>query len=133
MRQLRGGAVYPQVRTKLPATVYALGLTSLLNDAASDMIYPLLPLFLTTSAGAGAAALGMIEGAAEAMAAFLKIVSGHASDRTRAAQAVRGGRVRGGLGRRARSWRSCPAPAACWPCAWSTASARACAPAPATP
>ena len=50
MRQLRGGAVYPQVKTKLPATVYALGLTSLLNDAASDMIYPLLPLFLATSA-----------------------------------------------------------------------------------
>jgi MFS family permease len=70
------------VRKKLPATVYALGLTSLLNDAASDMIYPLLPLFLATSAGAGAAALGLIEGAAEAMAAFLKIVSGHVSDRT---------------------------------------------------
>ena len=84
MRQLRGGAVYPRspVKTKLPATVYALGLTSLLNDAASDMIYPLLPLFLATSAGAGAAALGIIEGAAEAMAALLKIVSGHASDRT---------------------------------------------------
>jgi len=71
------------VRTKLPATVYALGLTSLLNDAASDMIYPLLPLFLTTTAGAGAAALGAIEGAAEMMAAILKIASGYASDRTR--------------------------------------------------
>ena len=69
--------------SKLPPAVYVLGLTSLLNDAASDMIYPLLPLFLTTSAGAGAAALGMIEGAAEAMAALLKIVSGHLSDRTR--------------------------------------------------
>ena len=41
-------------RIGLPATVYVLGLTSLLNDAASDMIYPLLPLFLTTSAGVGA-------------------------------------------------------------------------------
>jgi MFS family permease len=71
------------VKTKLPATVYALGLTSLLNDAASDMIYPLLPLFLATSAGAGAAALGVIEGAAEMMAAALKIVSGYVSDRTR--------------------------------------------------
>lgn len=67
---------------KLPATVYALGLTSLLNDAASDMIYPLLPLFLAASAGAGAAWLGVIEGSAEAMAAILKIASGHASDRT---------------------------------------------------
>ncbi len=71
------------MKTKLPATVYALGLTSLLNDAASDMIYPLLPLFLATSAGAGAAALGVIEGAAEMMAAGLKIVSGYVSDRTR--------------------------------------------------
>lgn len=71
------------VKSKLPATVYALGLTSLLNDAASDMIYPLLPLFLATGAGAGAAALGLIEGAAEAMAAFLKIAAGHASDRSR--------------------------------------------------
>lgn len=70
------------MKTKLHATVYALGLTSLLNDAASDMIYPLLPLFLATSAGAGAAWLGIIEGSAEAMAAFLKIVSGHLSDRT---------------------------------------------------
>ena len=70
------------MKTKLPATVYALGLTSLLNDAASDMIYPLLGVFLTTSAGAGVAWLGIIEGAAEAMAALLKVVSGHVSDRT---------------------------------------------------
>jgi MFS family permease len=75
-------AVYPgSVKPKLPAVVYALGLTSLLNDAAGDMIYPLLPLFLVTSIGAGAATLGIIEGAAEAMASFLKLAAGHASDR----------------------------------------------------
>jgi MFS family permease len=75
-------AVYPQpVKGKLPATVYALGLTSLLNDAASDMIYPLLPLFLATSIGAGPAVLGLIEGAAEAVASLLKLGAGYASDR----------------------------------------------------
>jgi MFS family permease len=68
-------------KKRLPAAVYALGLTSLLNDAASDMIYPLLPLFLATTIGAGAAALGIIEGAAEAMASLLKLISGHLSDR----------------------------------------------------
>jgi MFS family permease len=66
---------------KLPGAVYLLGLTSLLNDAASDMIYPLLPLFLATSIGAGAVAVGVIEGAAEAMASLLKLVTGHLSDR----------------------------------------------------
>jgi MFS family permease len=76
--------VYPlAVKRKLPATVYALGLTSLLNDAASDMIYPLLPLYLATTIGAGPAVLGMIEGAAEAMASLLKLGAGYASDRTR--------------------------------------------------
>jgi MFS family permease len=66
----------------LPRAVYALGLTSLLNDAASDMIFPLLPLFLAGTIGAGAVALGIIEGAAEAMASLLKLVAGYLSDRT---------------------------------------------------
>jgi MFS family permease len=78
------GGVYPHVvKGKLPATVYALGLTSLLNDAASDMIYPLLPLFLVGSLGAGAATLGLIEGAAEMMASLLRLGAGYASDRVR--------------------------------------------------
>ena len=71
------------VKPKLPATVYALGFTSLLNDAASDMIYPLLPLFLVGSLGAGAATLGLIEGAAEMMASLLRLGAGYASDRVR--------------------------------------------------
>src|SRR5688572_1773218 len=45
------------------------------------MIYPLLPLFLAGSIGAGAAALGLIEGAAEFIASILKLVTGHLSDR----------------------------------------------------
>ena len=67
--------------TKLPRTVLALSLVSLLTDASSEIIYPLLPLFLTTTLGASAGALGVIEGAAETTASLLKLVSGWWSDR----------------------------------------------------
>jgi MFS family permease len=66
---------------KLPRTVVALGLVSLLTDASSEMIYPLLPLFLTTTLGASAVAIGAIEGVAESVAALLKWASGWWSDR----------------------------------------------------
>ncbi len=65
----------------LGRTVWALAAVSFLTDLSSDMIYPLLPVFLTTTLGAGAAALGAIEGAAEATAALLKLASGWWSDR----------------------------------------------------
>lgn len=68
-------------RTRLDRNVIALGLVSLLTDFSSDMIYPLLPLFLTATLGAGPAALGIIEGVAEATASLLKLVSGAWSDR----------------------------------------------------
>src|SRR5262249_18830997 len=51
------------------------------TDASSDMIYPLLPLFLTSVLGASVATLGGIEGAAEATAALLKLASGWWADR----------------------------------------------------
>jgi MFS family permease len=66
---------------KLPRTVVALGIVSLLTDASSEMIYPLLPLFLTTTLGASAVAIGVVEGIAESVAALLKLVSGWWSDR----------------------------------------------------
>ena len=65
----------------LPAPVWFLGLGSLLNDTASEAIYPLLPLFLTTVLGAGAFSLGVIEGGAEAANSLLKVFSGYFSDR----------------------------------------------------
>ncbi len=68
-------------RTRLPTTVIALTAVSLLTDASSEMIYPLLPLFLSGVLGASATALGAIEGAAESVAALLKLVSGVWSDR----------------------------------------------------
>jgi MFS family permease len=66
---------------KLPVAIYALGATSLLNDAASEMIYPLLPLFLTSTLGATAVTLGIIEGSADALSSLLKLASGYLSDR----------------------------------------------------
>jgi MFS family permease len=65
----------------LPRNVIVLGVVSLLTDMSSDMILPLLPLFITATLGAGPAALGVIEGIAEATASFLKLVSGAWSDR----------------------------------------------------
>ena len=67
-------------RSPLPRTVIALGWVSLLTDAASDMIYPLVPAFLL-SLGGGAEALGWLEGIAELIAALLKLGSGRISDR----------------------------------------------------
>jgi MFS family permease len=67
----------------LPAGVWLLGFVSLLNDVASEAIYPLLPFFLTTVLGATAVSLGVIEGAAEAVSSILKIISGRLSDRWR--------------------------------------------------
>lgn len=68
-------------RLRLPRTVFALAAVSLLTDASSEMIYPLLPLFLSSVLGASATALGAIEGAAESVAALLKLASGVWSDR----------------------------------------------------
>lgn len=68
---------------KLPRTVIALGLVSLANDTASEMIYPLLPAFLAVTLGAGPAAIGIVEGIAEATAALAKGFFGWLSDRSK--------------------------------------------------
>jgi MFS family permease len=59
-----------------------LSVASFLNDAASEMIYPLLPLFLTGTLGAGAAFVGLVEGAAESASSLLKLFSGWIADRS---------------------------------------------------
>jgi Nitrate/nitrite transporter len=66
---------------QLPRTVWLLGLVSLFNDATSELIYPLVPLFLASVLMAGPQALGLIEGIAEATASLLKLFSGAVSDR----------------------------------------------------
>ena len=67
---------------KLHRNVVAIGLVSLLTDLSSEMIYPLLPVFLTATLAAGPAVLGLIEGVAETTASLLKLFSGAWSDRT---------------------------------------------------
>jgi len=65
----------------LPAAVWMLGAISFLNDAASDLVYPLVPLFVAQVLGAGPRTLGVIEGIANATAALLKLLSGALYDR----------------------------------------------------
>ncbi len=68
-------------RSKLKPQVVLLGLAALLNDAASELVYPLLPVFLTATLGASPAILGMIEGAADGLASIVKYFAGSWSDR----------------------------------------------------
>jgi MFS family permease len=68
-------------RPGLGRNVIALGVVSFFTDVSSEMIYPLLPVFLTATLGADAAFVGAIEGAAETTAALLKLVSGWWSDK----------------------------------------------------
>lgn len=65
----------------LPKNVYAISLVSLLNDASSEIIYPLLPIFLSSTLGASAGAIGLIEGSAESISSLLKLFAGYVSDR----------------------------------------------------
>ncbi|MCL4384960.1 MAG: MFS transporter [Actinobacteria bacterium] len=61
--------------------VFAMGWVSFFNDIASEMVYPIVPIFLTTFLGASVAIVGVIEGIAESTAALLKVFSGWLSDK----------------------------------------------------
>ncbi|HYR05608.1 MAG TPA: MFS transporter [Gallionella sp.] len=65
---------------KLSATVIALGLVSFLNDMASEMVTPFIPILITAVLGAGPVILGLVEGVADAAASFLKLWAGRYSD-----------------------------------------------------
>lgn len=67
-------------KDSLNPTVIRLGLVSFFADVASEMLYPITPIFLTTVLGASMASLGLIEGVAEAIASLLKTYSGSWSD-----------------------------------------------------
>src|SRR5438046_5112008 len=78
--------LHPNVPTSqhpnsLKPQVILLGIISLLNDSASEMIYPLLPVFLTSTLGATPLIVGMIEGLADGLASVLKLAAGWISDR----------------------------------------------------
>lgn len=70
---------FPTLR-RIPASVWALGFVSLLMDFSSEMIHALLPIYLVGAMGASMAQVGIIEGVAEATAAFVKVFSGALSD-----------------------------------------------------
>ncbi len=65
----------------VPRPVRLLGWASLFTDAATEMIYPVLPVYLSRVLGAGAVSLGLIEGVADGINSLLRIVSGQLSDR----------------------------------------------------
>ena len=66
--------------SQIPSSIWMLGFVSLLMDISSEMIHSLLPLFMVTTLGASAFAVGMIEGVAEATALMIKVFSGVLSD-----------------------------------------------------
>jgi len=67
-------------KTRIPRNVMVLSIVSFFNDVASEMIYPIVPLFLTSVMGAPVSVVGLIEGIAEATASLMKFVSGYVSD-----------------------------------------------------
>ena len=67
--------------SRFPPNVLLLGAVSFFTDVSSEMIFPLLPVFLTTFLGASSAAVGLIEGVADSAASLLDIVVGYAADR----------------------------------------------------
>ncbi|QXP87438.1 MFS transporter [Methylococcus capsulatus] len=70
----------------LPSTVWLFGLVSLFNDSASELVYPLVPLYLASVLMAGPRALGIIEGIAEMVSSLLKLFSGIIADRVHRAK-----------------------------------------------
>ena len=65
----------------LPPNVWALGWVSFFTDVSTEIVYPLLPVFLTVTLGASTAFVGLVEGIAESTASLLKVASGWWSDR----------------------------------------------------
>ena len=80
---VNAGAPAPPAAPALGRNVIALSAVSFFTDVSSEMIYPLIPVFLATTLGASASAVGTVEGAAESTAALLKLVSGWISDRVK--------------------------------------------------
>ena len=68
------------MKRKLPRTVIILSLVSFLNDMASEMVTPFIPILIATVLGAGPMVLGLVEGVADAVASFLKLWAGRHSD-----------------------------------------------------
>ena len=63
--------------------VFFLGLVSFFADISAEMVYPIIPLYLTSAFGATPALIGIIEGIAESLASLLKVFSGYITDKYR--------------------------------------------------
>lgn len=74
---------FKKIFSGISRNVVILGVVSLLTDLSGQMVFPLLPLYITTVLGGGAVAVGLVEGAAEATASLLKVVSGYWSDKVK--------------------------------------------------
>ncbi len=75
-----GGGTGATGSSRLPASIWALGLVSLFMDMSSELVHALLPVFLVTTLGASMLSVGIIEGIAEATASITKVFSGLVSD-----------------------------------------------------
>lgn len=87
------------MRTWLTRNVRLLSAVSFLQDAASELLYPLLPIYLTTVLGAPAAVVGAVEGAAEGAAALTKVAAGPLGDRFARRPLIAGGYGMAALGK----------------------------------
>jgi len=80
-REIEDLSATTQLDEEDTGSVWILGVVSFFNDIASEMLYPLLPIFITQVLGAPVAILGLIDGVAEGAAAGFKVLFGHWSDR----------------------------------------------------
>lgn len=81
MKFLRNNNMNKQIFKGITRNIFILGLISLFTDLSSQMVFPLIPLFMVSVLGAGAYAVGIVEGAAETTASLLKVISGYWSDK----------------------------------------------------
>ncbi len=72
--------VMPPKDSRLPRAIYVIGVVSFCNDIATEMVAPLIPILLATTLGAGPVVLGLVEGLANAVAAFVRLWAGRLSD-----------------------------------------------------
>ena len=70
-----------EIFSGITRNIFIMSMVSLFTDLSSQMVFPLIPLFLTTVLGCGAYAVGIVEGAAETTASLLKVLSGYWSDK----------------------------------------------------
>ena len=68
--------------------IFFLGLISFFTDISTEMVYPLIPLYLVSQFGATPALVGVIEGIAESLASLLKVFSGYATDKSQKKKAI---------------------------------------------